>query len=208
MTRLVQGNETITKDNVKMLGEYIAIVTTRRNFAYFPTQKTNHIFAGLCDSVFHTKSSEQTIDQGYEMASEAICFLCQHMGKKLSDMTTVTKYGVPKQVTVFQGCCFTVSRYINEYIVKSFKIDDIDNPNIEKELGVLEIKIDEKETEEEWQEVDEIILKLDLNDTMKDTLDCFMSGKGYSETARILDCAISTIYSRRKIFEKRYTSIL
>jgi len=94
------------------------------------------------------------------------------------------------------------------YIVKSFYIKNINDPNIQLEIGTYEISYFEEDPEESWQRIDEIIAKLNLSDDMKETLDCFLSGKGYSETARMLDCAISTIYSRRKIFEKRYNSIL
>ena len=63
-------------------------------------------------------------------------------------------------------------------------------------------------SEEEWAKVDETIEKLELNENELKVLDCLISGKSLSETARTISCGVSTVFDRRNKLQKKYLSLI
>lgn len=101
--------EVITKENVKTMGEIIAVSCARRYCTNYYSEKAKKLYDGLVYDVYHyTGDPAQTFSEGYDLAMEAIAFLCEHIGKRLSDTMTIIKYGNPKKTTILQGCFFVV----------------------------------------------------------------------------------------------------
>ena len=63
-------------------------------------------------------------------------------------------------------------------------------------------------SEEEWLKVDETIEKLELNESELKILDCLISGKSLSETARTISCGVSTVFDRRNKLQKKYLKLI
>ena len=63
-------------------------------------------------------------------------------------------------------------------------------------------------SEDEWLKVDETIEKLDLTESELKVLDCLISGKSLSETARTISCGVSTVFDRRNKLQKKYLSLV
>ena len=90
-------NETeITRENVQRIGEVLALIVIR----YVSSHTRNNLYwlyNGLLRDMSRRPDSENHYSEGYDIASTAICFLCDHIGKKLGD-PVVNKYG--KTITV------------------------------------------------------------------------------------------------------------
>ena len=54
---------------------------------------------------------------------------------------------------------------------------------------------------------DAILERLNLTKGEKETIDCYMSGIGFSEQARLLSLNLSTIWRRRKSAQIKYLAI-
>ncbi len=191
-------NEVITKDNVKRMGEYISIACARGFCTRYYSDKAKKLYDGLVRDVYHHNGDPaRNYTDGYDLAMEAICFLCQHMGKRLSDMTKVLKYGVLKPVTIFDGCFFIVSQYINNRVTYIRKIQTIDDPVfLEMFDGCYTIDDGTHYSEEEWQKVDCMIESMNLTESEANVLECRMNGLSYPGTARHLDYSSSAVYRR------------
>ena len=109
--------EVITKENVKTMGEIIAVSCARRYCTNYYSEKAKKLYDGLVYDVYHhTGVPARNYTDGYDLAMEAITFLCEHIGKSLSDTATVLKYGKPKQMTVLNACFFIISQYITKQV--------------------------------------------------------------------------------------------
>lgn len=121
-------NETITVDNVKRMGELIALNTLKFTAihigGYF-----EHMYRSLMRDIFNHKEKEHIISDGYDYAQEAIFFLCHFIGKNLKDTYCVDKHG--RAITIWCACSKHVSRCItkdrkrvtNEEAVETIKFE-------------------------------------------------------------------------------------
>ena len=126
-------NETITVDNVKRMGELIALNTLKFTAihigGYF-----EHMYRSLMRDIFNHKEKEHIISDGYDYAQEAIFFLCHFIGKNPQDTYCVDKNG--KAITIWCACSKHVSRCItkgrkrvtNEEAVETIKFERTTKP--------------------------------------------------------------------------------
>ena len=204
MTR-IDERQVITADNVKWLGEMIALMSAKSSDKIFCHSKVTQLYRGLISDIFYNNHNPNYhFSNGYDLAMEAICFLYQHVGCRLNDTTTVIKYGVPKEMTIMRACYFVVGKLIREDLRTVTKWESYDNPEYVEPCEPFESVMQDNMKESDWQQVDAIIASLDLNKDELQTLDCFLSGKGLSETARTIHCGISTAFDRRKKMQKKY----
>ena len=107
-----------------------------------------------------------------------------------------------------RACYFVVGKLIREYLRTVTKWEIYDNPEYVEPCMPFESVMQDNMQESDWQQVDAIVASLDLNKDELQTLDCFMSGKGLSETARTIHCGISTAFDRRKKIQKKYLQVM
>ena len=199
--------ELITKENVKTMGEVIAVACARNRCAMYYTERAKKLYNGLVKDVYHhTGDPAQTFSEGYDLAMEAIAFLCEHIGKRLSDTTTIIKYGSPKKTTILKGCFFVVAQYITKQVTYESKSVNIDDPKVMEMDECIFIPMETEDTND-WDKVDEIIIKLQLTPEEIQLLDYRMSGKSYPEIGRLVGCANSTARARLLRIGKRYIDI-
>lgn len=80
----------ITVDNVQHFGELIAIGALK-TYARYSNGALITLYKSLLRDVFRP-STQRRFSDGYDIAQEAICFLCNFIGKSLLD-TTTDRYG-------------------------------------------------------------------------------------------------------------------
>ncbi|MBP5428732.1 MAG: hypothetical protein J6Z04_05550 [Clostridia bacterium] len=99
----------ITRENVQRIGEILALVVIR-----YASSHGNHdlywLYNGLLRDMNRRPDSENHYSEGYDVASTAICFLCDHIGERLGD-PVVNKYG--KTITVERACFRRRSRFFS-----------------------------------------------------------------------------------------------
>ena len=90
MTR-IDERQVITADNVKWLGEMIALMSAKNSDKMFCHSKVTQLYRGLISDIFYNNHNPNYhFSNGYDLAMEAICFLYQHVGCRLNDTTTQT----------------------------------------------------------------------------------------------------------------------
>ena len=207
MKSALNKKETITKENVKTMGETIAVACARNNCTEFYSERAKKLYDGLVYDVFHNKDYNTPLSDGYDLAMEAITFLCEHIGKRLSDNTTILKYGKEKETSILQGCFFVVSQYITKQVTYEKKSVNIESKEFTESDKCLVIPT-EYENINDWDKVDELIIKLQLTQEEIQLVDYRMSGKSYPEIGRLVGCANSTARARLLKIGKKYMSVL
>ncbi len=185
---------TITKDNVQYLGEIIAICSMKHLLPYRNIYK---LYNGMICDMHSLDNYERLITDGYDIAQEAIVYLCQFIGKKLGDMTT-NKYG--KQITIKHGCASVVGNMIYKHY-KNFKYTT--HLCATDKAKTVE-PFDETDTEAGYNKVERIIAGMNLTKKQKLTLDCYLKGMREGEIIRFLSVVHSTVWRSRRQLQKKY----
>ena len=186
MKTALNKKEVITKDNVKTMGETIAVACARNRCAKYYSERAKKLYDGLVYDVYHHNGDPaQNYSDGYDLAMEAIAFLCEHIGKRLSDTTTVLKYGKPKQMTVLNACFFVISQYITKQVTFTNRTKSIDDPTFVEPEECISV-MTEEDVDDDWEKIDEIVIKLKLTEDEARLMDYRLSGLSYPEISRII----------------------
>jgi len=75
-------NEPISKNNVKLMGEMIALQSLR-TIKRHDLQIADKLYIGLIKDLHHMREVDYIISEGYDLAQTAICFLWQFVGRSV-----------------------------------------------------------------------------------------------------------------------------
>lgn len=89
--------EEITAENVLEMSEVIAFAQTRFLIGYMGT-RMQKIYAEVYADIKHKKDIRRVLSDGYDLVQEGALYLCEHYGRRLSDVIGYTKKG--KAVTI------------------------------------------------------------------------------------------------------------
>ncbi len=190
--------EVITTENVLRLAELIAIRSVK-TVAGYSGGKLDYLYKELVHDVYGGKNPTERLSDGYDVVQTAVCFLLEHLGKKLGDFYKVNKYG--KEIDILRGCYNACDNYLTKYKFNrynSIELDYKDKYYQELQTTMEEIK------EDDWTEYDTIISKMNLKNYEIETLNCYMAGMTYCQIARFLNVNFSTIYRRRQSLQRKY----
>ena len=193
-------NETITADNVKRMGELIALYALRfsavRCGGYY-----SYLYRCLLKDVFNPhKEKEHIISDGYDYAQDAILFLFQFIGKKPSDIYKIDKSG--REISIRTECV----RYLNRKLFHDKRSRNIED-SIET-LTVEPIYREKEEIEEQQKSVEKTIRKMKLTKAERDVLNCYMEGMTFVQIARYLCIDNSTVWHRRQRLQIKYMAAI
>ena len=99
--------EVISDDNVKLMGEMIALQALR-NVLPYDFEVVSKLYNGLVKDLNHISQIDYTITDGYDYAQTAICFLYQFKGMYVNDIYDKDKAG--KYISIKTACYRTVDR--------------------------------------------------------------------------------------------------
>ena len=102
-------SETISFDNVQQIGELITLKALR-GFLAFSRQSFEKLYIAYVKDLNRLNYPTHTFSDAYDLAQTAICFLCDFIGKELTDVYTI-KNG--KVITIKQATYALVCRHIN-----------------------------------------------------------------------------------------------
>ena len=102
-------SETISFENVQLMGEMITLKTLRGRYAY-SRQGLDWLYVGLVKDLNRGNDSEHVFSDAYDFVQNAVCFLCEFIGKKLTDVYTI-KNG--QEITIKQATYSLVGRLID-----------------------------------------------------------------------------------------------
>ena len=191
-------SETISFENMQQMGELITLKTLRGRYAY-ARHTLERLYVGLVKDLNRSNDSHHVFSDAYDLVQTATCFLCEFIGKKLTDVYTV-KNG--KVITIKRAAYMLVGRHIDRlrrYVNRSRDIDDYEDE--------LFVEIDAYE-EKDFTEVDNKIELLNLKPRDRVVLDCYMAGMTCNEIAEFLDIDRVTVWRRRTRAQVKYKALL
>ena len=102
--------EPISNENVKLMGEMIALQALRTVQKY-DTKVADKMYIGLIKDLHHMSEIDYIVSDGYDVAQTAICFLYQFVGRKVSEIYGKDRKG--KELTIKLACYREVDRFID-----------------------------------------------------------------------------------------------
>lgn len=190
-------SETISFENVQLMAEMITLKTLRGRYAY-ARKAFDWLYVGLVKDLNRNNDSNHVFSDAYDFVQNAVCFLCEFVGKKLTDVYTI-KNG--QEITIKQATYSLVNRLIDRmrrHLDRSC--------NIELCSEELSVEIDYYE-EKDYTDVDKKIERLGLKPRDRTVLDCYMAGMTCNEIAEFLDISRITVWRRRTRAQVKYKTL-
>ena len=193
---ILDNDMVISVENIQKMGEIIAL-TCIKTVIVRAGKDLNHLYVRLIDDINHCKNSTRPFSDAYDIAQEAMLFLCEHIGKKLGDGYT-TKYG--KTITI-RSACF---RHTDRYLEKQYTRHIINTISLDERIASEPVKTLDDEQKNDYTAVDGLIAKMKLTAAEYETLCAYMAGLTYLEVTRLLNVNRTTIWRRRMSLQRKY----
>ena len=193
---ILDNDTVILVENVQKMGEVIAL-TCIKTVMSRSGKDLRCLYNGLLHDINRSQDDYSPFSNAYDIAQEAILFLCQHIGEKLGDNYT-TKYG--KVVTIKSACYRCADNYLQKqytrHIANTISLDERITAEPETILG--------DERKNDYTAVDGLIAKMKLTAVEYETLCAYMAGLTYLEVTRLLNVNRTTIWRRRMSLQRKY----
>ena len=190
-------SETISCENVQLMGEMITLKTLRGRYAY-ARHSIEWLYVGLVKDLNRGNDAHHVFSDAYDLVQTAICFLCEFIGKKLNDVYMVKN---SQEITIKRAVYTLVGRHIDRmrrHIARACDINDYTEE--------LSVEIDHYE-EKDYTEVDNKIELLNLKPRDRVVLDCYFAGMTCNEIAEFLDISRITVWRRRTRAQVKYKAL-
>lgn len=193
--------EVISDDNVKLMGEMIALQALR-NVMPYDYEVVSKLYNGLIKDLNRISQIDYTITDGYDYAQLAICFLYQFKGNYVDDIYGKDRQG--KLISIKTACFRAVDKELLHFRKKiahnrQFELNhnkhDIPDPH-----DCFEDKT------EDYDKADALIEKLNLTKFELETLNCCMNKMKRSEIAAELGITIHGVRYRKLRIKQKYSA--
>lgn len=189
----------ITADNIKKIGELIALLTIRTIMCR-SGKDLYRLYDGLIKDCNKTNYSLAEYSDGYDIAQTAMLFLCEHIGKRLGDSYTTTRGNV---ISIKQACF----RFTDRYLDKQFTRHLAHTTAISDSVASSHITFIDDESDNDYTAVDALIEAMHLTQGEYDVLCAYMSGLTYLEVTQLLKVNRTTIWRRRMKLRTKWLSM-
>lgn len=105
---VLDNDRVISAEKMQRMGEVIALYVVKTVMVR-GGKDLHNLYKGLLHDVNRSENDMSHYSDGYDIAQEAMLFLCQHMGKRLDDVY-VSKTG--RKITIKQACFSVADRYL------------------------------------------------------------------------------------------------
>ena len=192
-------SEPISNENVKLMGEMIALQSLR-TAKKFDWQVADRCYIGLIKDLHHMGEVDYTISDGYDIAQTAICFLYQFKVKKVSDIYGKDRRGV--EITIKLACYRELDGILLRYRRHAQKTDEIDFTDY-KALPMDPVNYYEY-GQTNYTKYDELVEALKLSELELAILNCYMQGMHQTAVCAELGIGRGTLYHRKASIRRRY----
>lgn len=128
---ILDNDVVITADNIKKIGELIALLTIRTVMCR-SGKDLYRLYDGLIKDCDKSNDSLGEYSDGYDIAQTAMLFLCKHIGKRLGGNYTTAHGNI---ISIKQACfCFT-----DKYLDKQFTRHLAQKNEIAKEISFIDL---------------------------------------------------------------------
>lgn len=193
---ILDNDMVISAENVQRMGEVIAL-TCIKTVIVRSGKDLHYLYKGLLRDMNRSEEDYSPFSNAYDIAQEAMLFLCQHIGEKLGDNYT-TKYG--KVVSIKSACYRCADNYLQKqytrHLSNTISLDERITADPETTL--------DDERKNDYTVVDGLIAKMKLTAAEHETLCAYMAGLTYLEVTRLLNVNRTTIWRRQNSIQKKY----
>ena len=197
---ILDNDRVITAENVQRMSEVIALCAIKTVIVR-GGKDLHNLYKGLLHDVNRSENDMSRYSDGYEIAQEAMLFLCQHMGKRLDDVY-VTKTG--RKITIKQAC-FSVA---DRYLAKNYVAPMLNTIGLNEQIMTEPDSILDDEQKNDYTAFDELISKMKLTAVENETLAILMTGFTMLQIGKILNVNRTTIWRRQNSIRKKYMAAL
>ena len=196
---ILDDDVVIVADNVKKIGELIALLTIRTVMCR-SDKDLYRLYDGLIKDCNKSNDSLDKYSDGYDIAQTAMLFLCGHISKQLGDTYITAR---DKVITIKQACFRFADRYLDKqytrYLAHTTAIDEV--------TVASTITFIDDESNNDYTAVDAIIKAMHLTPAEYETLSEYMSGLSNIEIAKLLNANRTIIWRRRNSIINKYSEI-
>ena len=193
---ILDNDMVISAENVQKMGEVIAL-TCIKTVIVRSGKDLYYLYKGLLRDMNRSKDDYSPFSNAYDIAQEAMLFLCQHMGEKLGDIC-ITKYG---KTTTIRSACY---RRADNYLQKQYTRHLSNTISLDERITAEPETILDDEQKNDYTVVDGLISKMKLNAAEYETLCAYMAGLTYLEVTRLLNVNRTTIWRRKMNLQRKY----
>ena len=197
---VLDNDKIISVENVQRMGEVIALCAIK-TIIVRGGKDLHSLYKGLLRDINRAADDISRYSDGYEIAQEAMLFLCQHMGKRLNDVY-YTKTG--RKITIKQACFSVVDRYLT----KNYVAPVLNTISLNEQITTEPETILNDEQKNDYTAFDELIAKMKLTAVEHETLSILMAGFTMLQIGRILNVNRTTIWRRQNSIRKKYMAAL
>ena len=192
-------SEPISADNVKLMGEMIALQALR-TVKQFDLKVADKYYIGLIKDLHHMGEVGYIVSDGYDVAQTAICFLYRFIGRNVYDIYGKDRKGI--DITIKLACYREIDKELMRYRRKAEQTEYIDFTDY-KALPMDPVNCFEHE-QTDYNKYDELAGALQLSELEIAILNCYMSGMVQSQVCAELNIGRGTINHRKASIRKRY----
>ena len=194
-------SEPISAENVKLMGEMIALQALRTH-KKFDMKVADRLYVGLIKDLHHMGEIDYIVSDGYDVAQTAICFLYQFVGRTVHEIYGKDRKG--KEITIKLACYREIDSELMRLRRKAEKTDYIDFTDY-KALPMDPVNCFERE-QTDYSKYDELAEALQLSALELAILNCYMNGMVQSEVCAELGIGRGIINHRKASIRKRYNA--
>ena len=191
--------EPISDDNVKLMGEMIALQALR-NVMPYDFEVVSKLYNGLVKDLNRISQIDYTITDGYDYAQLAICFLYQFKGMYVNNIYGKDKSG--KYITIKTACYRAVDKELLHFRRKIAHNRQIDFGHNKRDIADPRDCFADKD--EDYAKVDKIMADMGLTEPEIDTINCYMNGMKQGEAAAALGITIFGVKYRKLRIRQKY----
>ena len=195
-------SEPISAENVKLMGEMIALQALRTH-KKFDMKVADRLYISLIKDLHHMSEIDYIVSDGYDVVQTAICFLYQYVGRKVSEIYGKDRKG--KEITIKLACYREIDSELMRLRRKAEKTDYIDFTDY-KALPMDPVNCFEQE-QTDYSKYDELVDALKLSELEFSILNCYMNGMVQSEVCAELGIGRGTIYHRKVSIRQKYCNL-
>lgn len=195
---ILDDDVVITADNIKKIGELIALLTIRTVMCR-SGKDLYRLYDGLIKDCNKSNDSLDEYSDGYDIAQTATLFLCEHIGKRLGGNYTTTRGNV---ISIKQACFRFTDRYLDKQYTHHLAHATVINDSV----ASSHITFIDDESNNDYTAVDTIIEAMHLTPAEYETLSACMSDLSNIEIAKLLNVNRTTIWRRMSSIIRKYNN--